>query len=242
MASLRAEPCEAPTVRAQRLHRTLQDAISEEEGAAAELERAEAVLRRAAARAKASRTALAERLDELASRPLTVTVLEKTLIGVTVNALRKHATPAIAAKSERLVRGWKTLALADRVLDEVRDEDGRVERRRAHPDSLEDALALREAREAERMWEERMGGGGSGGGGGGGGGGRGDGRDEAARRAAAERLRERYRSIEEAKRSREIVVEGGPARPGKQPRTAAGGRPNLVQHKRAAGGGGPLAA
>jgi len=174
MASLRAEPCEAPTVRAQRLHRTLQDAISEEEGAAAELERAEAVLRRAAARAKASRTALAERLDELASRPLTVTVLEKTLIGVTVNALRKHATPAIAAKSERLVRGWKTLvegsktwgtlatggaapagaasssraeALADRVLDEVRDEDGRVERRRAHPDSLEDALALREARE-----------------------------------------------------------------------------------------------
>jgi len=92
------------------------------------------------------------------------------------------------------------------------------------------------------MWEERMGGGGSGGGGGGGGGGRGDGRDEAARRAAAERLRERYRSIEEAKRSREIVVEGGPARPGKQPRTAAGGRPNLVQHKRAAGGGGPLAA
>ena len=84
-----------------------------------------------------------------------------------------------------------------------------------------------------------MGGGGSGGGGGGG---RGDGRDEAARRAAAERLRERYRSIEEAKRSREIVVEGGPARPGKQPRTAAGGRPNLVQHKRAAGGGGPLAA
>ena len=50
------------------------------------------------------------------------------------------------------------------VLDSVRDENGRVERRVAHPDSHEDQLALSEAAEAERMWEEKMGGGGRGGG------------------------------------------------------------------------------
>ena len=64
---------------------------------------------------------------------------------------------------------------AAHVLDSVRDENGRVERRVAHPDSHEDQLALREAEEAERMWDAQMGGGGgsrgSGGSGGGGGGG-----------------------------------------------------------------------
>ena len=61
------------------------------------------------------------------------------------------------------------------VLDSVRDENGRVERRVAHPDSHEDQLALREAEEAERMWEAQMGGGSGGGGGGGSGGGGGGG-------------------------------------------------------------------
>ena len=41
------------------------------------------------------------------------------------------------------------------VLDSVRDDRGRVERRIADPDSHEDQLALREAAEAERMWEEQ---------------------------------------------------------------------------------------
>ena len=58
---------------------------------------------------------------------------------------------------------------ATQVLDSVRDENGRVERRGAHPDSHEDQLALREAEEAERMWDAQMGGGSGGGGGRGGG-------------------------------------------------------------------------
>lgn len=53
------------------------------------------------------------------------------------------------------------------VLDSVRDIYGRVERRIADPDSHEDQLALSEAAEAERMWEEQMGRGRAAGGGGG---------------------------------------------------------------------------
>ncbi|KAL3914842.1 MAG: hypothetical protein SGPRY_007479, partial [Prymnesium sp.] len=43
------------------------------------------------------------------------------------------------------------------VLDIVRDEHGRVERRIADPDSHEDQLALQEAAEAERIWQEKFG-------------------------------------------------------------------------------------
>lgn len=42
------------------------------------------------------------------------------------------------------------------VLDVVRDEHGRVERRIADPDSHEDQLALQEAAEAERIWREKV--------------------------------------------------------------------------------------
>mmetsp|Transcript_31821 Transcript_31821/g.102804 ORF Transcript_31821/g.102804 Transcript_31821/m.102804 type:complete len:258 (-) Transcript_31821:52-825(-) len=206
-----------------RLHRTLQDAVSAEADVAAEIERLDSQLKLAHAQAKAKRAELLSLLDNLTRRPVTVAALEKTLVGVTVNGLRKHESPAVAAKSEILVRSWKALVESGKtwgslagssaasakpsgpsfsrglgprtaVLDEVRDEDGRVERRRAHPDSHEDQLALSEAAEAERMWEEAMGGGG----------GRAGRDEEAARKASAEKLRERYRHIEETKRGREI--------------------------------------
>jgi hypothetical protein len=208
-----------------RLHRTLQDAVSAESDAAAEVEQLSSQLKLAMAHAKSKRAELLSLIDDLTARPVTVAALEKTLVGVTVNGLRKHESPAVAAKSEALVRSWKVLVESGKtwgslaggsaasaslsgssssyrglgstssVLDEVRDEDGHIERRRAHPDSHEDQLALSEAAEAERMWEEAMGGGGNGH----------SGRDEeAARKASAEKLRERYRHIEETKRGREI--------------------------------------
>jgi len=167
-----------------RLHRSLQDAASAESDAASEVERLETELRAAVSRAKAKRSALLGVLEDLKRKPVTVAALEKTLVGVTVNGLRRHEHESVAAKAEDLVRSWKTVveggstwgalaggAAAGRaapgssswgghgagVLDEVCDEDGNVERRRAHPDSHEDQLALREAAEVERMWEEQMG-------------------------------------------------------------------------------------
>jgi hypothetical protein len=243
-----------------RLHRTLQDAVSAEAVAAAEVEQLEFQLKTALAVAKAKRAELLSLLDDLTKRPVTVAALEKTLVGVTVNGLRKHESPAVAAKSETLVRLWKALVESGKtwgslaagpaassrpsapsssrgpspktaVLDMVRDEDGRVERRRAHPDSHEDQLALSEAAEAERMWEEMMGGGG------------GDGRaardEEAALKASAEKLREHYRHIEETKRGREIeflsklpkASKGAHGRTPSRPASSGGGAANPVLSK-----------
>ena len=111
------------------------------------------------------------------------------------------------------------------VLDSVRDENGRVERRVAHPDSHEDQLALREAEEAERMWDAQMGGG-SGGGGGPRGRWTSDEESEAQeprhasraggaisrpppsqeqRQAVGAQLKQRYEQLERAKKSRQLV-------------------------------------
>ena len=112
------------------------------------------------------------------------------------------------------------------VLDSVRDENGRVERRVAHPDSHEDQLALREAEEAERMWDAQMGGG-SGGGAGprgrwtsaeeseaqeprhasraGGAISRPPSSQEQRRQAVGAQLKQRYEQLERAKKSRQLV-------------------------------------
>jgi len=109
------------------------------------------------------------------------------------------------------------------VLDAVRDEHGRVERRVAHPDSHEDQLALDEAAEAERMWEDQMGSGfGRGGSASGGGGGGGSSsrepppplrrtrsaQDEKSQRlqVAGHMLKDMYRDIEAGKKSRQAVM------------------------------------
>ena len=137
-------------------------------------------------------------------------------------------------------------ARAAQVLDSVRDENGRVERRVAHPDSHEDQLALREAEEAERMWDAQMGGG-SGGGGGGGGGGSGSGggggggsgsrsggggggggggsrggggEQEQRRQVAGAQLKQRYEQLERAKKSRQLVSLETAEVPKKQKRKA----------------------
>lgn len=130
------------------------------------------------------------------------------------------------------------------VLDAVRDEHGRVERRVAHPDSQEDQLALDEAAEAERMWEEQMGSGS--------GSGRGcsagssssreppplcrtRSQDEKLQRLqeAGHMLKDMYRDIEASKKSRQAVLlepnqmpkrKGAPAAPGGWP-----GRPAAFQ-------------
>ena len=94
-----------------------------------------------------------------------------------------------------------------RVLDVVVDDKGRVERRIADPDSHEDVLAMREASEAEAMWEQAMGSG------------RGapasggaptlqaskyDGNSRL--RGAVEGLQQRYRAADEKKRHRQIMA------------------------------------
>ena len=99
---------------------------------------------------------------------------------------------------------------AAHVLDSVRDENGRVERRVAHPDSHEDQLALREAEEAERMWEAQMGGG-SGGGGSRGGGGSGGSSDPRGRWATSS---DEEAEAEEARHASR--ADGAPSRPSAQ--------------------------
>lgn len=201
-----------------RVHRTLQDAVSADADAAADVEQLESQLKLAIAQAKAKRAELLGLLDDLTKRPVTVAALEKTLVGVTVNGLRKHESSAVAAKSENLVRLWKALVESGKTwgslasgsaasatpsgssssargmgsttadLDEVRDD--RVERRGTHPPQEQRASAAQPA----PAWEDATGGG--------------DGlagRDEeAARKASAEKLREHYRHLEETKRGREI--------------------------------------
>eukprot|EP00310_Coccolithus_braarudii_P024170 CAMPEP_0183334746 /NCGR_PEP_ID=MMETSP0164_2-20130417/3250_1 /TAXON_ID=221442 /ORGANISM="Coccolithus pelagicus ssp braarudi, Strain PLY182g" /LENGTH=275 /DNA_ID=CAMNT_0025503947 /DNA_START=9 /DNA_END=834 /DNA_ORIENTATION=+ len=180
-----------------RLNKRLQDAAAREQAAQREGTQAEEALRAAQQRMKQERKAIVDVLNDLAHKQMSVKALEKSLIGVSVNKLRKHDHAAIASKSEELVAAWKTLVDRESelkgsaqvrggggppvrvprptapsqgraavalqaggrgvVLDMVRDDEGRVERRVADADSHEDMLAVDEARLAEQMWEEKMG-------------------------------------------------------------------------------------
>ncbi len=173
------------------LHRELEEAIDAEAEAVQTAEQAARTLASARARARQQVAAMTSVLERLHRQPVSVAMLQRTGVGRTVNRLRTHATPQLAAKSTTLVRSWKLLVeqaerapaplgapaprrairrIADedvpspqrvghkRLLDTARDDHGRVERRYADPDSLEDQLAAEEAQMAEAMWEEKMGG------------------------------------------------------------------------------------
>ena len=173
------------------IHRELEEAIDAEAEAVQTAEQAARTLASARARARQQVAAMTSLLERLHKQPVSVAMLQRTGVGRTVNRLRTHATPQLAAKSTALVRSWKLLVeqaerapaphgapaprrairrLADeaapspqrvgqkRLLDTARDDHGRVERRYADPDSLEDQLAAEEAQMAEAMWEEKMGG------------------------------------------------------------------------------------
>ena len=125
---------------------------------------------------------------------------------------RPAASPAGGGKSP-VGRAAASGSGGERVLDSVRDEHGRMERRLADPDSHEDQLALKEAAEAERMWAEKMEGGlprGTSGGG--------------RLEAAAVQLKSKYEQIEAEKKRKHIVAIDPPP--------AKARRPTLQGHSR----------
>eukprot|EP00965_Chrysotila_dentata_P257564 6212927-Pleurochrysis_carterae.AAC.6 len=172
-----------------RMNKQITEVMELEDKAKREVAELEQQLKAAQQRKKSRRASLLTMLQQLRSKPVTVKALEKSLIGVSVNKLRKHEHEPIATTSEQIVRAWKTIVEKTEgravpqssqrgsaashsrsphptppkreagVLDMVRDDRGRVEKRRADPDCFEDQLALTEAEMAERMWEEQMGGG-----------------------------------------------------------------------------------
>lgn len=210
-----------PSEELARLHLLLKDSVVAEAAAQREAEQAQIKLKAARTAAGKQRDAMLSLLDRLYKRPVNAAMLEKIPVGKTVNELRKHAAPAVAAKSQQVVRAWKSLVdqqhragatapsprkrplespstsgaeSSRRVLDSVCDDRGRRERRVADPDSHEDQLAVREAQEAERMWEEKMGSG------------SGSGGRSAALQAATARLEARYGELAEQKQRRKVVV------------------------------------
>ena len=71
----------------------LSDAMQREEDGRAEIKRAELALKAAQTHSKQGQKEILACLDELMSSAVTVRALEKTLVGVTVNKLRKHEVP-----------------------------------------------------------------------------------------------------------------------------------------------------
>jgi len=83
--------------------------MQHEEEARVQVLAAEQALKDAQARAKKGCERLLSLLNELGGKTVTVKALEKSMIGVTVNKLRKHALSAVSAQSEVLVRKWKAV-------------------------------------------------------------------------------------------------------------------------------------
>ena len=84
------------------LHHTLKAAQESEAQAQRDVQEATKRLKAARLHANTAQETMVDTLSKLHTRPVSVSMLEKTAVGVTVNSLRTHDSSAVAAKATQV--------------------------------------------------------------------------------------------------------------------------------------------
>ena len=92
------------------LHASLKHSISSVTSAVAQQQDALRLLREAIAREQAALSSMSASLTALKGTKMTLSALQSTQVGMTVNKLRKSDDEPIAALSSELVKSWKRVA------------------------------------------------------------------------------------------------------------------------------------
>ena len=136
------------------LHTSLRasiEGLARQQQATAELV---AQLQQSRAQEQAHADGILATLGRLKSHRMTISALQTTQVGQTVNKLRKHESQPIASASSELVKAWKAVAdTAGRAVDAAGCVDASGKGKAASPRRRDpvDAEALRKLRVAEKL-------------------------------------------------------------------------------------------